>query len=121
LGRFGDQFVNPSGTTAVVDLNGDGFTDVVLPLSVGMLKEASPPITPRFLISDGNGGLIDRTEELIVPPLPQMFAPHAIHVADFNGDGRLDLFFSNTGKETGSGRTLQCEQNRLLLSQPDGC
>jgi FG-GAP-like repeat len=123
LGRFGDQFANPTGT-AVVDLNGDGFKDVVLALSVGLLNEASPPITPRFLISDGKGGLVDRTEELIVPPLPQMFLPRDIHVADFNGDGRPDLFFSNHGKETGG--PLPCqpphpgEQNRLLLSQPDG-
>jgi FG-GAP-like repeat len=100
LGRFGDQFANPTGT-AVVDLNGDGFKDVVLALSVGLLNEASPPITPRFLISDGKGGLVDRTEELIVPPLPQMFLPRDIHVADFNGDGRPDPFFSNHGKETG--------------------
>ena len=86
----------------VVDLNGDGFKDVVLPLTVGNLNEASPAIAPRFLISDGNGGLVDRTEEMIVPPLPTMFLPRDIHVADFNGDGRPDLFFSNHGKETGS-------------------
>jgi FG-GAP-like repeat len=122
LGRFGDQFASPT-RTAVVDLNGDGFKDVVLGLSVGLLNEASPAITPRFLISDGNGGLVDRTEELIIPPLPQMFAPGGIHVADFNGDGRPDLFFSNTGKETGGFGPFSChpgEQNRLLMSQADG-
>jgi hypothetical protein len=122
LGRFGNQFANPT-ITAVVDLNGDGFKDVVLGLSVGLLNQASPPITPRFLISDGNGGLVDRTEELIVPPLPQMFSPRDIHVADFNGDNRPDLFFSNHGKETGGFGPFSCnpgEQNRLLLSQPDG-
>jgi hypothetical protein len=120
LGRFGDQFADV-GRATIVDLNGDGFKDVILALTVGRLNEESPPITPRFLISDGNGGLVDRTEEMIVPPLPTMFLPRDIHVADFNGDGRPDLFFSNHGKETGSDFTqYPCEQNRLLLSQPDG-
>jgi hypothetical protein len=120
LGRFGNQFAD-SRLTVVVDLNGDGFKDVVLPLTVGKLNEASPAIAPRFLNSDGNGGLVDRTEEMIVPPLPTMFLPRDIHVADFNGDGRPDFFFSNHGKETGSDfRQYPCEQNRLLLSQPDG-
>ena len=72
LGRFGNQFAN-FVRPVVVDLNGDGFKDVMLSLSVGNLNEASPAIAPRFLISDGNGSLIDRTEEMIVPPLPKMF------------------------------------------------
>jgi hypothetical protein len=120
LGRFGDQFVGIS-RSAVVDLNGDGLKDVVLSLTVGRLNEASPAITPRLLINDGQGGLVDKTEELIVPPLPQMFLVRDILVADFNGDGQPDFFFSNHGKETGSsGQKFPCEQNRIRLSQADG-
>src|SRR5262245_17923749 len=60
LGRFGTQFVGTS-QSVVVDLNGDGLKDVVLPLTVGLENEASPAITPRLLINDGKGGMIDRT------------------------------------------------------------
>lgn len=61
LGRIGDQFVGGGGQTAVVDLNGDGLKDVVVPLVVGLANEASPAITPRLLINDGQGGMVDRT------------------------------------------------------------
>jgi hypothetical protein len=41
-------------------------------------------------------------------------------IADFNGDGRPDVFIDNTGLEVGDVSTWPGEQNTLLLSAPDG-
>lgn len=47
-----------------------------------------------------------------------MFLTRDLHLRDFNGDGRPDIFLSNQGKEIPG--NFPCEQNALLLSQPDG-
>lgn len=81
--------------TAVADLDGDGKAEVVI---------ADADITDSKVVvllnSDGKGG---RWQKL---PLPQTFtcgSLHALAVADFNGDGRIDI--------------LSNEQEELL---PDG-
>ena len=119
LGRNedGEQFAPDAAIPG--DLNGDGHEDLVFQLWAGDLaapKAASPVV---MLLNDGAGNLVDETATLIAGPLPQVFAVRQFIIEDFNGDGQNDIFMSNHGRED-KPEHFDGEQNRLLLSGPDG-
>jgi hypothetical protein len=79
---------------ATVDLTGDGLEDIV----VTHLRWSSPETWPiSFLVNDGQGGFVDRTDDLFDGPIPHTQHARQTLVADFNGDGRPDVLIADTG------------------------
>ena len=68
-----------------------------------------------ILAPQRDGTLVNITEATFKPTPPGMDSAGLV-LGDFNGDGRLDIFFAGAGEFL----VPQGEMNRLLLSQPDG-
>lgn len=103
----------------VGDLNGDGFGDI---LSLGAYYPIGTATTPtpqpgRVLLGDGLGGFADAPPSYFPLATLQTVHPRKVVLADFNGDGRNDIFISNHGWDT---IPFPGEQNRLYLTNPDG-
>jgi FG-GAP-like repeat len=107
----------------IVDINGDGFQDAIYHLfAQGQLRDHAVPTPIVILLNDRRGGFYDGTSEMIVGPPPKALFVKNFTVEDFNGDGRLDIFVSNTGPEIPVSDSSQWpgEQNQLFLSASDG-
>lgn len=70
----------------------------------------------KFWRGDGKGGWVDRTKELLADDTACLLARKVV-VADFNGDGKPDVFFACSGYD---GEPFPGERPRILLSQKDG-
>ena len=101
----------------LVDVQNDGDLDLIFSGSNG--DSCDIPLTPFWaLIHEGERGFVFDTASAIAGTVP--LAHNSIRKvieADFNGDGRLDVFSANTGDDF-------CDDfgatNTLLLSRPDG-
>ncbi len=71
----------------MADFNGDGHLDLAIANSV------SKNVT--ILLGDGKGGFVEAKGS----PFPAGHEPNDICIADFNGDGKLDLAIANHGKK----------------------
>jgi Ca2+-binding RTX toxin-like protein len=84
--------------TKTLDWNGDGFLDLFI------FNGTFPPVaeTPQpawVLLSDGAGGFL--TAPQVFPgPVTGSVHPRQAEFADFNGDGRIDLFIADHGYDT---------------------
>ncbi len=115
------------GMLAVSDVSGNGLDDVVFS---GIQEEgnADPNAdSPLYIMTRNDAGLLVNAAATIMNgPVPILTGPGARQVlpADFNGDGRMDLYLSAHGAEPdcdGGGNTCWAgAQNRLLLSDSDG-
>lgn len=101
-------------TMATADLNQDGIMDIVYGLMVDTI-DARVPL--RILLGNGDGTFREATTELIAGPVPKINFPNRILFADFNSDGRPDIFIAATGYDR---NPWPGEPNVLLLSTPDG-
>ena len=113
----------------IVDINGDGYDDAIYHLTAqNQLYSGGVPSPIIILLNDGKGGFYDGTSDIIAGPRPKALWVRDFIVEDFNGDGRLDIFCSNTGPATPPpppGCSFPClteggEQNMLFLSASDG-
>ena len=97
------------------DVNGDGRQDAVLTYEYYPLQ--NQPIPMRVLLGDGRGGFSDDASQVFVGGAPSFVDARAHVAADFNGDGKTDLFFADTGYEV---QPYAGAANGLLLSGAGG-
>jgi len=78
------------------DFDGDGWEDLVVArLDFGTARTFEIDI----LLSDGSGHLREGTSQLFSGPVPRVQHPREIVIADFNGDGRDDIFIADHGQD----------------------
>ena len=108
----------------VFDINGDGMPDVAY--STGPGEDPDEVQHLEIWTSNASGGMDLSTESLITGGIPSDYRGfRQIIPADFNGDGRLDLFLESHGPEwdCGDDAPYSCwpgGQNNLLLSDDQG-
>jgi len=108
--------------SAVADLTGDGRSSVIYfgrtpGWSVGYDTDPQPLY---IMIPNEDGILENRVDDVLVGPrLVMQEGAHTILPADFNNDGRTDLFFNVAGPEV-DGLNDPGGQNLLLLMGEDG-
>jgi hypothetical protein len=71
----------------------------------------------QILLSDRRGSFVDETATIFGGPPPRVQFPRELLVAEFNGDGRPDIFVADHGYDNDPGPGYQ---NTLVLSTPSG-
>jgi hypothetical protein len=104
---------------ATVDLNGDGLRDVIVGSTVW---ERRDPQSPIVLINKGGGRLVDETNALFGGKAPKVEWGREILTADFNRDGKPDIFIADHGYVNDSDPSFvrNGAQQHLILSTADG-
>jgi hypothetical protein len=105
-----------------VDLNGDGLTDAVVDPVNSSFGNQVVPVAPVFLINHGNGRFTNETSKLFEGRPPLMEWGRELLTADFNGDGRPDIFIADHGhvNDADPNQVRKGAQQHLILSTPDG-
>jgi hypothetical protein len=100
------------------DFNGDGLTDMVVCPSFF----TSLPLLPcEIWLNRGGGHFSIGTSEVVEGTLGLQSGVNSIHVADFNHDGRADIFIVTQGREAlDGGLDSGKSHNRVFMSQPGG-
>jgi hypothetical protein len=83
---------SPGVILGVADFNCDGLLDVVIARG-----SSTQPVDLTILLNDGHGGFFDGTSLIFIGPPPRTQFPARIIIADFNGDGRPDIFVPDSG------------------------
>jgi hypothetical protein len=92
------------------DFNGDGLVDAVVTRSHYGTFKAYPL---QILLNNRRGGFYDGTAKTFDGAVPQVQYPRKIVIADFNNDGRPDIFVADTGYDGSPGPGFH---NTLVLS-----
>jgi len=100
-------------TSAVGDFLGRGTPQILL--GGTDFAPAWQPSPVRLLVNSGNGTFYDGSAYMSSAPTPIFTL--AIPTADFNGDGKPDIFLANLGIDAGP---KSGESDSLLLSAPGG-
>lgn len=111
--RGDDPYIMSRGI--VIDANADGLDDLLVIGNYRSLDD-TVPIPVKLLVSNGKT-MVDRTADMLSGKTETIWV-RDYYVADFNGDGRDDIFLSDTGTE--AERPFPGFQNQLLLSRPGG-
>lgn len=93
----------------VYDINGDGHLDI-LQVYAFIPGQDLPGIPIRVLLGDGQGHFTDGTASLFPNGAPLGDAATGSVVADFNGDGVLDIFIGMTWETT-----FEIDRHDILL------
>jgi Ca2+-binding RTX toxin-like protein len=95
----------------VGDFNGDGNVDFVLSYFLYPLETRASPV--RLFVGDGSGGYADATGQTFGAGAPTTVHARETIVADFNQDGRADIFLADHGYDS---NPFPGAQNGLVLS-----
>ena len=85
---FSNDSLVEDGPTLVFDADGDGANDLLITSGGATLPFNAPEYQPKLFLNDGHGHFRAAPEAL--PPLP--ISVGAVATADFDRDGKLDLF-----------------------------
>jgi hypothetical protein len=96
------------------DFNGDGWPDVVLARAQYATTET---YELDILLNDGRGNLTLGTSQVFSGTVPSVTDARELVLADFNGDGRPDIFIADEGMDAPPNPGYQ---NTLVLSAPGG-
>lgn len=100
------------------DFNGDGLTDLVVKPTY---LHFNPEMSPRFWINTGGGQFEDQTSTVVDGAVPDIGVATSTFVADYNRDGRDDIFYVDSGLEDQlAGPGFDGGRNTVFLSQPNG-
>jgi Ca2+-binding RTX toxin-like protein len=117
----GAEWMSVTGT-AELDINGDGYLDYVV------ARHSSPTsqteIRLEIMLGQTNGTFKSGDTTAFSGTLPGVIASQFLSVADFNGDGHLDVFLPEYGIDaspnTGHTNTLLLWDNGKLKEAPNG-
>jgi hypothetical protein len=91
-------FPNAPGTfineVVLLDLNGDGKLDLVLAGQLLPWEDRGVPV--QFFVGDGKGAFA-LAPQLVSGAVPETEHARQYVLADFNGDGKTDLFLADHG------------------------
>jgi hypothetical protein len=96
------------------DFDDDGWSDVVVWRGLWKSGEA---FELDILLNDGDGSLVLGTSQVFSGTVPSVVEGRGLVLADFNGDGRLDMFVADQGKDA---PPASGHQNTLVLSATGG-
>jgi len=96
------------------DFNDDGWPDVVLWRGLFQTGQA---FELDILLNNGDGNLVLGTSQVFSGTVPSVVEGRGVVLADFNGDGRPDIFFADQGMDAAP---FPGHQNTLVLSAPGG-
>lgn len=94
------EVTGANGGVTALDVDGDGDTDLVAARTAGGFDA-------WIWTNDGNGVFTDASADFLPPAEPVPPTTFAVAVADFDGDGGLDLFLGRDGHD-------------LVLGRPEG-
>jgi hypothetical protein len=115
-----DAGYTPAGIFhAIGDVNGDRYDDLIVlgAWYPGGGVTCCTPQPGRVYLSDGDGHFSPAPADLFPVDTLLTVHPRKVLFADFNADGRPDMFISSHGWDADP---FPGEQNRLYLSRPDG-
>jgi len=98
---------------AVADFNGDGLPDI---LATRSQWHSGTLYSPVVFVNEGHGRFADETSAIFSGHPPLTMDPRRVFVADFNRDGRPDVFIGDEGPDL----YLQGYHPTLILSAPGG-
>ncbi len=104
----------PDGPVLLFDADGDGDVDALLTKTGAGIPAASPRLAPKLWLNDGTGAL-QPAPDGVLPPSP--ISAGAVAAADFDRDGRLDVFI---GARVLPGRYPAAPRSLLLANRAGG-